>query len=259
MYKNIGAYYIYDGQRKEPETFEVEIKSEVIVYEVIRVFNGKPLFLKDHLDRLAYSLEQKQMSIDLCQLELDIIDLSKNLNLEKNIKIDVYDGHSRVYYMESNYPNPSLYDTGVKTTVLEHLRIDPNIKQLDMAYKARIEAIKGETYFEVLLKNQQGCIIEGSRANLVFIKGETLFSAPLEDILIGITFKNVIRMAELLNFKIVYKAIEHQALKTMDAAFLTGTSLGILPISSIDDVAYDTHNNIILKLLSSYGNHLGGL
>ncbi|MCH4890598.1 hypothetical protein EZV73_23655 [Acidaminobacter sp. JC074] len=259
MYQNIGKYYIRNGKTVPSYEFELVHSDLKIIYEVIRVIDGTALFLKDHLVRLSASLEKSQMVADVDDIEKSIhrlIDMYPEYN--KNIKIDVTENNYRLYFMESFYPDEDKYRQGVYVKTANIVRENPNIKRLNMDYKRHIEAIKGDA-FEVLLVNKDGFVTEGSRANLVFVKDQTLFSAPLEEILVGITFKNVLSMAENKSFSIDYTSVKLEDIKKMDACFLTGTSLGILPIHQIDDHIFGSEtNHVVLELRQAYNQEIKG-
>ena len=49
------------------------------------------------------------------------------------------------------------------------------------------------------------------------------------------------------------KAVEFDSLKDMDAAFLTGTSINVLPISLADSTyQYDTKNPVLLDIIKGF-------
>lgn len=256
MYKNIGSYYIYDGEIKTSDSYK-PLQADDIVYEVLRVLDGHILFLDDHMKRLSYSLEKVGMVADISMIKRDIKRLVEKNNIDnKNIKIDIISQHYRLYFMESYYPDERLYKTGVKTTIIDHERDNPTVKKLNMDYKKYIEKVKGQEFFEVLLMNGDGNIIEGSRSNLVYIIDNVLYSAPLNEILSGITFSNVIKMSKKNNFDLKYDYINKSMLDKVDACFLTGTSLGVLPIKSIDGYNFDSsHHPIVLKLIEEYNSN----
>lgn len=258
MYKNIGAYYIIDGQIMSSETFN-PLKSDTVIYEVLRVINGHILFLEDHMERLEQSLDKAALQADVKYIQEQLLRLvSINKQMDKNIKLDVADGKYQLYFIESTYPKGKLYEDGVLTTAVHLERNNPTIKQLDMEYKHRIERLKGDAFFEVLLVNQQHKIIEGSSSNLIFFQANTLYSAPPDEILIGITFKNVMKISETLGLEVSYKSVDMNQLDQMDGCFLTGTSLGVLPIKSIDHHVYDSAKQpVVLKLMQAY-NALSG-
>jgi branched-chain amino acid aminotransferase len=230
------------------------LETDQIIYEVIRVIDNKILLMNDHMNRLRRSLElvgDSSEIVDRIEDSLEIL-LDGHKDLDKNIKIDVYNGHYRCYFVESFYPKQELYETGVETTLYKHSRLNPEVKALNMDYKTTIEEIKAGKYFEVLLVNDEGFVLEGSRSNLLLIKDDVLISAPLGDILNGVTFRNVIRMAENLKIKVDFRRVHKNELKDVDACFITGTSLGVLPISHIDEIKYNTKHDIIKALMKAY-------
>ena len=206
------------------------------------------------MDRLKRSLGDRAPQTDVKYIKEQLLRLvSINKQMDKNIKLDVVNGHCQLYFIESFYPKRKFYEDGVTTTAIQLERNNPTVKQLDMDYKIYVEEIKGDTFFEVLLVNQQHKVIEGSSSNLIFFQKNTLYSAPLNQILTGITFKNVIKISETLGLEVKYKSVDMTQLDQMDGCFLTGTSLGVLPIKSIDYHVYDSARQpIVLKLMQAY-------
>lgn len=264
MYKNIGHSFIEDGNLLSKDYFKFDIKRNNTIYEVMRVICGKVIFFEDHLLRLGDAI--RSFSIDIGFLDLiknDITTLiEEHKGLNKNIKIDLYEinkeYHYRLYFVESFYPSKEVYERGVDTTVSHIVRNNPHMKLLDMDYKKLIKEIKGSEFFEVLLANDKGFITEGSRSNLIFVKGNTLYSSPLDEILEGVTLKNVLKMASLRGFEIKFESVHITELEEYDACFLTGTSLGVLPINSIDEINFNSSKNIlVLELIEDYNKTVG--
>lgn len=253
MYKNIGKIYIENGKQCDSESFEFEFSGDKILYEVIRVIDGHALFLDDHLKRLEESLSKSHVACDLSNFKSYVNTLIEvNNSINKNIKIDVAEDKFRIYYMESFYPDQEQYVTGVETITAKIERDNPTVKKLNMSYKEKINQLKGDK-FEVVLVNDSNELTEGSRANLLFIKNQTIYSAPLNEILVGITYNNVIKMAKKMHLSICYETVSLENYMDMEACFLTGTSLGVLPIKSIDDVHYDSSNHeLVLQLMKAY-------
>ncbi len=99
--------------------------------------------------------------------------------------------------------------------------------------------------FELLLADKQGYLTEGSRSNLFFIRGDEVLSAPDNRILLGVTRKYVMQAIERAGAKMVVEMITAQDLanEAIDAAFLSGSPIDLLPISSIDDIPLTSANN----------------
>lgn len=238
-----------------------------VVYEVIRVVNGKVLFLTDHLDRLEKSVHFiEEVTVEraaITQLITQLIAKEKVLN--NNIKIKVGNITSRGYdlkmlFVESFYPSEKLYQEGVKTITVEKLRHHPTMKFEDKAFKNEMKTIMSTHHvYECILKDTQNKIFEGSRSNVIFVKGETFITSKKQDILQGITMKNIKKVIEKsANFSFVHREVFYEELEQFDGAFLTGTSINILPIHQIDDIIYRSSNNINIQILMEKFNELRG-
>ncbi|HCY00082.1 MAG TPA: hypothetical protein DG754_08085, partial [Bacteroidales bacterium] len=131
-------FFIQNNQVSQvPKSKSIEIPdNSTIFYEVIRVINGIPLFLDEHVDRLEKSTLLSGIEIDLDQLVKNIIELVKrNPVKEKNLKISLYcdqtdrQKHQIVaYFIESNYPLARIYQNGVRAELIPLKRNNPNVK-----------------------------------------------------------------------------------------------------------------------------------
>jgi branched-chain amino acid aminotransferase len=132
-------------------------------------------------------------------------------------------------------------------------RILPNAKVQNSDLRERADKlISDNNFYEILLVGSDKNITEGSRSNVFFIKGETLYSAPDDKILEGITRKKVLQICRTNDIPVVETTIPATSLNQYDAAFLTGTSPKVLPISSIDRVAYKTNHPLLLRIIQEY-------
>ncbi|MGM0378383.1 MAG: aminotransferase class IV [Bacillota bacterium] len=228
-----------------------------VIYEVIRIIDKKPLFLKEHIDRLVSSLKFiTNKNIDVLNLKKEIKKTIKDNNIEnQNIKVEVDENTNiSIFPIKSNYPDQKMYDQGIDIITINKKRINPNIKLKNNEFKSLInKKIKEKNVFEALLVDENGKILEGSRSNIIFIKGDTFFTSKSKDVLEGITMKNVIKTIKNNNLKIKRKDIYLNELKIFDGAFLTGTSIDILPINKIEDfVLNSSENNNIKKIIAKF-------
>jgi len=142
---------------------------------------------------------------------------------------------------------------GVKVGLLNAVRPIPHAKVQNPGLRDRANRkISEKGFFEVLLVDSEGHITEGSRSNVFFIKNETLYSSPVEDILEGITRIKVMQLCQNAGIKVVESAIDSTTLDQFQAAFLTGTSPMILPICAIDNIIYKTDLPLLIKLRELY-------
>ena len=71
----INKYYLNNGIIYPIKEVTDEDSKEKIIYEVLRVVNGKPAFLKDHLERMkkSFKLINKEFPYDEDEIEKLII------------------------------------------------------------------------------------------------------------------------------------------------------------------------------------------
>lgn len=230
-----------------------------IVYEVIRLYNGVPMFFDDHCDRLQSSLfiDASGFKPNKLQIENSILALIQKNNLvNTNLRIDVYDKNVLIYEIAANYPSPKDYLQGVDVVLDSIERKDPNEKIYRDQWKKEVEQkILDAGVFELVLVNKHGLITEGSRSNVFFIRDNKLFSAEESLILPGVTRFEILKIARNLGVPLEYIELEKETLVNYDAAFLCGTSIHILPIAKINKLSFSVDNALLLKLQKMFEAH----
>lgn len=253
-------YYIYNGELlPTTENKGFDEASAPLIYEVIRIIDGVPIFLEGHIERMRKSAELIGESIKKTDDEITeeihkLIDANKEYNM--NIKLlcfnlDCPNQTFMIYYIKSSYPEKELYEKGIHTILFESERENPNAKIMNSDLRQRInEEIKAKNAYEALLVNRNGFITEGSRSNIFFVKEDKVYTAPAGDVLLGITRNEIMNVCREKNIEVIEKEIHKDSLKDLDGAFMTGTSVNALPISTIDDTKLDSVNNSIIKIIS---------
>jgi branched-chain amino acid aminotransferase len=163
-----------------------------------------------------------------------------------------------IYFIHSSYPTPEQYETGVHGILLKEERSNPNAKVVNSGYKERVAAALADANaYEALLVNSKDEITEGSRSNVFFIKNNEVLTSPKGNVLIGITRVYVFEICRDLGIEIIEKPISVSMLREMDGVFITGTSPKILPISTIDDMSFNSARNPVIKtIMTSYNDRI---
>lgn len=227
-----------------------EWKRSGMAYEVIRVVDSKPLFLREHLLRLKKSIGDADLvklkaAIDTLIKERDEI-ISQNIFLGYNLET----GDNMVCFNKSFYPPVDWYDEGIAIGLLDIKRENPNFKIYNDKYKVLVKSYLEENDFFETLICSEGYITEGSRSNVFFIKSNKIITPPLKKVLPGITREKVFLVADDLGYEIEEKNIEIESLDSFDGVFITGTSIDLLPVKEVADKGFNTCSNKIYEDLS---------
>ena len=238
------------------------ISDSIQLYEVIRIIDAIPLFLEDHLDRLYHSakltgVDQLPSLISLSQMIqqyiLDQKQKTGNIKLSFTVSDPSTPPRCEMNFIAHYYPTSEQFTKGVKVGLLNAVRPVPHAKIQNATLRDRAnKKLSDKGFFEVLLVNSEGHITEGSRSNVFFIKNETLYSSPVENILQGITRIKVMQLCKDAGIQVVESVIDSTTLDQFEASFLTGTSPMILPICSIDNIIYKTDLPLLIKLRELY-------
>ena len=263
MNRNFTDKYCYRNDNLTAVDSEpVFVKGRTSVYEVIRVIGGKPLFLEDHIERLERSLHS--FGLEICGMKsTDFRDKIASLCIENdkvdgNIEILVTAGNDKtittmVGFIAHKYPEERDYRQGVKVEIIEVERKNPNSKVKNTEARLAANAFLAENdCFEVLLKNKNNQITEGSRSNFFYFKEGALCSPPVAAVLPGITRKYVLLAAEIAGMKVHEDFLLSDQVKDLDAAFLSGTSIGVLPISCIGKHELNLNHEPLKNLMKTF-------
>jgi len=241
----------------------VNIPEEPVqLYEVIRIIEGFPLFLEDHLGRLYQSARLSRTAQlpgpdKITALIKDFIASQKresgNIKLSFTFNQTTFEPQYDLNFVPHYYPTHEEYTYGVKVGLLKADRPLPNAKiQNSEIRDLANRQIASENLFEVLLVDSEGYITEGSRSNVFFIRDNTIYSAPGEKILHGITWIKILQICRNEGISVAETMIPEGDLNHFEAVFLTGTSPKVLPISSINKIIYKTDHPLVIRLQQLY-------
>ena len=255
-----GKYFLHNNNIKSTINLSVEIPNDVkVFYEVLRIIDGKALFINEHLNRLRKSVElANEFSLDVCKLKTKINKLlNKSYINGLNLKISLFHYNQQqevyAYFIQSQYPSTEMYQNGITVGILPAERKNPNVKLENPTLRnAANRAIEKNKNFEMLLINEQGYITEGSRSNFFAVFGNTLVTPPALQVLEGITRTMIIKLAKHNHITLEERPIHINEIPNMDGAFITGTSPKVLPIATIDHHTFVSIPVITKKIMEYY-------
>lgn len=255
--KILGKTYVVNGISVDISEFIPDMSAD-IYYEVVRLVDGKVLFLEDHLNRLRESISGTGLHFPGSREIIESLSVLKSNNDFKigNIRICLQSGEKNqsqllCYFVPYVYPGRDLYLGGVRLITYPHIRPNPGIKKWDNEFRVSVnQYIRDHGVYEALLLNDQKQITEGSRSNLFFIdQNQQLITPPEKDILSGITRKYVFRICRQKGFNVIEKSVMLNELDQMESCFITGTSPKILPVWQIDEAHFKVDHPLLRMLM----------
>lgn len=232
-----------------------------IIYEVIRVIDGIPLFLGEHLNRFFSSITATKIEVDITKIDVAkrifaLIDVNKLSTGNIRFQITLNESAKHIFMAWISpffYPSTNQYENGVKLISLVQQRENPNIKKHNSNFKNTISKVldKNDVY-EVLLINNNGIITEGSKSNIFFVNNNSVVTPKTTQVLPGITRQMIMKIATDNLTEIQETDIKLLDISNYNAAFITGTSPKILPVSIINNNPFNIDNQIIKNLTYSY-------
>jgi branched-chain amino acid aminotransferase len=247
------------------------------LFETMRSYNGSIFRLDRHLARLHNSAQILGIGdkLKVYDLEKACSGVLKANNLtDARIRLTVTLGEgdiipnpataSRITVFiaarKLSPPSPEIYERGYSAIIstyrrnsrspLSHIKSTSYLEN----FLARQEATAAGAD-EVLLLNETGFLAEGSRTNIFLLSSQTLLTPSLESgVLPGITREVVLELAKSMGLTTVVKSVELGELLTAGEAFLTSSTLEIMPLTRLDNkpVGKGKPGQVTLNVMSSY-------
>ncbi|MEP2772714.1 MAG: aminotransferase class IV [Fulvivirga sp.] len=218
------------------------------IFDFFRLSDGVPLFIDDHLDRFYHASERVRLKIPFTKNELKehlYTLFDKNQMRVAGIRMILTGGYTPNGYDPGQpnlvitqepitFPPAYKYENGIKLITHEYLRDLPEVKTIN--YMTGIflqDKVQREGAYDVVYYyNDQ--VLELTRSNIFIVDEHNKIITPKNNILLGITRKNLLRAAKD-KVSIIERPIALKELYNAKEAFLTGTTKRVLPITQMDD------------------------
>jgi len=219
------------------------------VFETLRSDRRQLIAIDDHLDRLFESSRSLQLSLGLSRSEIrDRLrrELTSKPYPNATVRIAfLRDGRTSRFFVivkeAKRYPS-SFYEKGVSVRTAPTRRnalfaIDGQMKVKEFlnGILSTLDGLSLEDSFEEIYLDSDGFITEGRISNIFFMKGEALFTPPpFLGVLKGITRGQVMAEAHRWHLAVQEEPFTRFNLYGADEIFLTNTSIGAIPVVSVD-------------------------
>jgi D-alanine transaminase len=223
------------------------------VYEVIRVYQGKPWLMAEHMARLGASLD----SIRIAGVDLDLLrrraleTIAAGPFREATIYIQVTRGSAPrshpfperatplefLFVQEFKDPYVAKRREGAAVIAQPDIRWDRcDIKSTNLLGNVlAAQAAKEAGCIEALLYLPDGTLTEGTHTSFFGVLNGTLLTTPSgPGILPGITRGLILRLAERARISVEEHSLQRGDLERVTELFLTGTTTEVLPIVRVD-------------------------
>ena len=257
---NPTVYMQGNAAKRFSERIPEKINRLVHVYEVIRIIAGNPVFFEEHFGRLARSAAHIGVHCHFdpnemfCRLK-KLISLTgrENGNIKIALTLPGKQDDLYMFYIPHRYPSRHDYQQGVTLLTMTGERDNPNAKISNPELRSRADrqiALHG--VWEVLLVNHKGYVTEGSRSNIFFIGNNKVITPEINQVLPGITRNTVIDICRKNKIPIRETSVKLSNIPGFVSAFLTGTSSGVLPVKSIDNIVFEVNNPLAHLIMEKY-------
>jgi branched-chain amino acid aminotransferase len=205
-------------------------------FEVIRVYDGRPFALEEHLQRLERSTANLRLALDVEAVRADIYRLLAQAGTgpdHDTVRVVLTRGGRRLLLTERLAPTPER--VRLASITYAPTRILDGVKSLSYASNMLASRLARERGFdEALLVTPHGRVLEAPTSSIFWVQGEEILTPPLEDhILASITRSHVIEVTGASE-----RVCTLADLDAADEAFLASTTREVQPIAAIDEKVF---------------------
>lgn len=227
------------------------------LFETIRIYDGHPFLLDEHLQRLNDGL--KELFIDYClehDVTLDILQqlLIKNDLRHARVRINISAGEGLVGLPSDMYKNPSVIffispllkpNDELQEKKAKILQIPRNLPETNYRLKsfhygnniaAKME-LRSHPEMEGIFLTKEGFISEAITSNIFWVKQNILYTPNQSTgILVGITRQFILSLAKKLDIIVREGCFRLEEMKDADEVFITNSIQEIVAITEIDQI-----------------------
>ena len=230
------------------------------VYEVVRTYGGVPFRLYDHLLRLESSAKAVSIPIPISRTEWEAL-IREGVHRSRYAACLVY-----IQLTRGVAPRAHLFPSTAKPTVVMTFREIPesgvalqrqgipavtlpdlrwgrcSIKSLNLLANvlAKQEARDAGAMEAILVKD--GLVTEGCSSNVCLVRDGKIITPPLSDqLLAGVTRAVVLDLARKNGIVVDERDVPQEELTRADELFLIGTTIEVLPVSTLNGVPVGDH------------------
>ena len=231
---------ILDGVLMDAAQAQIPVTDEGLlrgdgVFEVVRLYGGRPFGLDEHLQRMARSAAALRLALDLDAVRADVAAILAGADpADGSLRVLVTRGGRRIALVE---PLKELPDAlALATITYSPTRILDGVKSLSYAANMLASRLARETGAdEALLVTPHGRVLEAPTTSFVYVLGAKLYTPPLSDrILDSITRRVLFAVTDVQE-----RVTTLDDLRALEEAFLASSVREVHPVHAIDGEPID--------------------
>ncbi len=224
------------------------------VFEVIRVYAGRPFAMDEHMRRMERSAANLRLPLDTEAIRAEAYRLLAQAgpgHPHETLRIVVTRGGRRLMLTEPMAPLPERIR--LRTITYAPSRVLDGVKSLSYAANVLTRRLAQEQgYDDALLVTPHGRVLEAPTSSLFWVAGGELLTPPLDDhILASITRAMVIELTGAQE-----RVCPLEDLQQAEEAFLASTVREVQPIAAVDEYEFPAAGPVTAQVAERVAVHL---
>ena len=231
------------------------------IFDYLRVANNKPLFIEAHLDRLFNSA--KIMRLTIAQSKEDLKKIVAELIEKNNIPFsgirliiaggDAPDGytitapHLIIIQQPLDAPPSHISTKGIHLVSHFYQRQLAEVKTTDYLMAIYLQPWMKSVGGDDILYYNNDSVSECPRSNIFMVSQDNTIVTPANNMLKGITRKNIIAVAEANHLKLEQRDISLSEMKKAKEVFITSSTKRIIPVAGLDDQKFSLEGSNLVS------------
>ena len=246
-----------------------------VVFEGVRVYNGRIFKCEEHTARLFKSAEVLGMTIPYTEAQIndacrDMVKASKLANAYIRpicwrgsemmaVAAQATKIHTAIAVWEwPSYFTPEARLRGLRLAWAPYKRPSPETEPvhakaagLYMICTISKHAVEAKGYDDALMLDYRGRLAESTGSNLFLVQNGELHTPDPDCFLNGITRQTVVKLARAKGIEVIERHIKPEELTGFAECFLTGSAAEVTPVSEIGEYRF-TPGKLSLALMDDY-------
>jgi D-alanine transaminase len=223
------------------------------VYEVFKFLGKRPIFLAEHYRRMEKGLREIEIRVPWDEAQFgDVIRelLARTAFDDGIVYIQVTRGESErkhfypddltptaiAYSRAFNFPDAAKKARGIALVTADDLRWKHcNVKSVNLLANAIAKKKAQRAGADEALLIDHGIVREAASSSFFGVRGGAVITHPLDEhILPGVVRDRVVHLALANQIRVDERPLREVELFDLDEAFITSTTLGVMPVATID-------------------------